>query len=186
MWRDSSSNSAYSSVYRLWWRCDLCYPPVCKLDPLVCHIHISPLCWSSVPLCLYLSLSISFSLSFFLSGHIILSYLPSLCYAMRLDAMGLVGKPSPRCVLNYPWAVQWKGPMTVYFGHDTARGMQVHKSAIGIDTGSSLCQSSYLLFLILAICESIHLFIHLSINQSINWSIYISSLSIMQLFADDD
>lgn len=82
----------------------------------------------SVSACLSLSTSIFIYL--FLSIYIILSSLSSLCYAMLL-----VGKPSPRCVLNYPWAVQWKGPMTVYFGHDTARGMQVHKSAIGIDTG---------------------------------------------------
>lgn len=105
------------------------------------------------------------------------------CYAICY-VMGLVGKPSPRCVLNYPWAVQWKGPMTVYFGHDTARGMQVHKSAIGIDTGPScyVNQQLILLFLIWAICKSIHpsvdpsihsyRSIHPSVDQSIHLSIH--------------
>ena len=45
------------------------------------------------------------------------------------------GKISHRCVLNYPWAKNWNGPLTVLFGHDAARGFQEYKNALGIDTG---------------------------------------------------
>ena len=33
-----------------------------------------------------------------------------------------------------PWASLWKGPRVV-FGHDAIRGLQIHKHAIGLDTG---------------------------------------------------
>lgn len=45
------------------------------------------------------------------------------------------GKISPRCVLNQSWGSTWKGPRTVYFGHDAARGFQNYEYAVGIDTG---------------------------------------------------
>ncbi|KAJ1433322.1 Metallo-dependent phosphatase-like protein [Ochromonadaceae sp. CCMP2298] len=45
------------------------------------------------------------------------------------------GKASSRCVLAFPWAAHWRGPLTAYFGHDTARGLQVYPHALGIDTG---------------------------------------------------
>ena len=45
------------------------------------------------------------------------------------------GKISPRCDFRHPWADQWLGPLTVYFGHDAARGLQRYSSACGLDTG---------------------------------------------------
>eukprot|EP01038_Epipyxis_sp_PR26KG_P006455 gene6455-8879_t len=45
------------------------------------------------------------------------------------------GKILSRCIYNYPWASHWRGPLTVYFGHDAARGLQKFPNAIGIDTG---------------------------------------------------
>lgn len=45
------------------------------------------------------------------------------------------GKISPRCDYRHPWADQWVGPLTVYFGHDAARGLQQESAAVGLDTG---------------------------------------------------
>jgi hypothetical protein len=47
------------------------------------------------------------------------------------------GRASSRCLNAHPWAKTWKGPLTAYFGHDTARGLQIYPSAYGIDTGKS-------------------------------------------------
>lgn len=41
-----------------------------------------------------------------------------------------------RSLSAHPWAKHWPGPLTVYFGHDTARGLQQYPSAYGIDTGT--------------------------------------------------
>ena len=51
------------------------------------------------------------------------------------------GRMSPRYVPQYPWAVQWAGPLTAVFGHDAARGLQNYKNAIGIDTGERVLRT---------------------------------------------
>ena len=38
--------------------------------------------------------------------------------------------------MNKKWAKFWRGPLTAYFGHDTARGLQQHPYAYGLDTGA--------------------------------------------------
>ena len=45
--------------------------------------------------------------------------------------------------MEHPWAAEWNGPLTAYFGHDTARGLQIFPSAIGIDTGEFDMNSSF-------------------------------------------
>jgi len=45
------------------------------------------------------------------------------------------GKVTTRCDYRHPWADHWVGPLTVYFGHDAARGLQQKSAAMGIDTG---------------------------------------------------
>lgn len=40
-----------------------------------------------------------------------------------------------------PWAKHWPGPLTAYFGHDTARGLQTHPFSFGLDTGSTYANS---------------------------------------------
>ena len=39
---------------------------------------------------------------------------------------------------RHPWANKWKGPLTAYFGHDAARGLQMYDCAVGLDTGNIL------------------------------------------------
>jgi hypothetical protein len=39
-------------------------------------------------------------------------------------------------IYRHPWANKWKGPLTAYFGHDAARGLQVYDCAVGLDTGA--------------------------------------------------
>ena len=48
------------------------------------------------------------------------------------------GNPSPKCFFNHPWADQCDGPLTVYFGHDAARGLQIYDNAVGLDTGMDM------------------------------------------------
>ena len=45
------------------------------------------------------------------------------------------GKISKRSLNNLAWANKWKGPETVLFGHDAARGLQEYDHAMGLDTG---------------------------------------------------
>ncbi len=64
--------------------------------------------------------------------------LPSVMLTMRsLINQGKKGikKPSSICYLAHPWAPSWKGPLKIYFGHDSARGFQKYNAAVGIDTG---------------------------------------------------
>jgi len=45
------------------------------------------------------------------------------------------GRVSARCIYTQPWADRWAGPMSVIFGHDAARGLQVRDHAVGLDSG---------------------------------------------------
>lgn len=45
------------------------------------------------------------------------------------------GKITPRCYLNHPWGSEWKGPLSVLYGHDAARGFQRYPHALCADTG---------------------------------------------------
>lgn len=49
--------------------------------------------------------------------------------------------------INKKWAKFWPGPLTAYFGHDTARGLQKHQFSYGLDTGlkSLHCPTSVVL-----------------------------------------
>eukprot|EP01032_Pedospumella_encystans_P013652 gene13652-15704_t len=45
------------------------------------------------------------------------------------------GRVSIASLKNFAWAPLWEGPQTVYFGHDTSRGLQQCLWAYGLDTG---------------------------------------------------
>lgn len=44
------------------------------------------------------------------------------------------GTPSKK-IEGTPWAVMWKGPERIVFGHDAVRGLQQQPMATGLDTG---------------------------------------------------
>ena len=45
------------------------------------------------------------------------------------------GTASRALITGMPWARSWAGPMTVVFGHDARRGLQLRKRAVGLDSG---------------------------------------------------
>ena len=45
------------------------------------------------------------------------------------------GRITTRCFHKFSWANKWRGPQTVLFGHDAARGLQQYDHAVGLDTG---------------------------------------------------
>jgi predicted MPP superfamily phosphohydrolase len=57
---------------------------------------------------------------------------------MNMRSATTDGKVSPRCLHHYPWAQHWSGPLTIYFGHDAARGLQIYENAVGLDTGNKI------------------------------------------------
>eukprot|EP01033_Poteriospumella_lacustris_P008777 gene8777-6314_t len=45
------------------------------------------------------------------------------------------GVATPRCLVTQPWAADWRGPLTIYYGHDAVRGFQRYPHAVCTDTG---------------------------------------------------
>lgn len=46
------------------------------------------------------------------------------------------GVATPRCLVTQPWAADWRGPLTIYYGHDAVRGFQRYPHAVCTDTGN--------------------------------------------------
>lgn len=56
-------------------------------------------------------------------------------HLLTLRSVRQDGTGSKRIDDGVPWASLWNGPRHIVFGHDAMRGRQVHKYAVGLDTG---------------------------------------------------
>ena len=56
-------------------------------------------------------------------------------HLLNLRSIAANGDPGYRAADGDPWAIHWRGPEHVVFGHDAIRGLQRHAFATGLDTG---------------------------------------------------